>query len=125
MTLDQFKILHKKYSVLPLAKEVWDTPEYEVYINALHENKSFQEWTLKEKFSQSEFDYSEFCCLIMADKIWESIDKNGEIKHGNVDVIMRKWNDGTYGIPIHDGGSSIIEIEFCPWCGTELKKASC
>ncbi|MBT8267072.1 MAG: hypothetical protein KJP20_11050, partial [Bacteroidia bacterium] len=63
MTLDQFKILHKKYSVLPLAEEVWDTPEYEVYINALHENKSFHEWTLKEKFSQSEFDYSEFCCL--------------------------------------------------------------
>jgi hypothetical protein len=25
-----------------------------------------------------------------------------------------------YGIPIHDGGSSFIRINYCPWCGTRL-----
>lgn len=25
-----------------------------------------------------------------------------------------------YGIIVQDGGSSVIEIRFCPWCGTEL-----
>jgi len=25
-----------------------------------------------------------------------------------------------YGIIVHDGGSSIIGIEFCPWCGKKL-----
>ena len=25
-----------------------------------------------------------------------------------------------YGIIIHDGGTSILEIHFCPWCGVEL-----
>jgi hypothetical protein len=25
-----------------------------------------------------------------------------------------------YGIIIHDGGSSYIQIRFCPWCGTRL-----
>jgi hypothetical protein len=25
-----------------------------------------------------------------------------------------------YGIPIHDGGSGFIHIEYCPWCGTKL-----
>lgn len=25
-----------------------------------------------------------------------------------------------YGIPVHDGGSSYITIDFCPWCGTSL-----
>jgi len=29
--------------------------------------------------------------------------------------------DGTYGIIIHDGGESFVEIEFCPWCGRRLK----
>lgn len=24
---------------------------------------------------------------------------------------------GDYGIIIHDGGSSFVTIEFCPWCG--------
>jgi hypothetical protein len=26
-----------------------------------------------------------------------------------------------YGIIIHDGGRSTIEIGFCPWCAAELK----
>lgn len=25
-----------------------------------------------------------------------------------------------YGIIIHDGGSSVITIDYCPWCGTAL-----
>jgi hypothetical protein len=124
MKLEEFKKLHNKYSKLPLPKEVWDTPEYEVYANALNDNKSFYEWTLKEKLTQSEFEYKKYCCLKMADNIFESYDKNGNIEYDNPDVIINEWEDGSIGIPIHDGGSSIIEIEFCPWCGTELKKAS-
>lgn len=27
---------------------------------------------------------------------------------------------GGYGLMVHDGGSSVIEIGFCPWCGTQL-----
>ena len=25
-----------------------------------------------------------------------------------------------FGIRIHDGGSSSVEIKYCPWCGTSL-----
>jgi hypothetical protein len=25
-----------------------------------------------------------------------------------------------YGIPVQDGGSSVVVIEFCPFCGTKL-----
>ena len=25
-----------------------------------------------------------------------------------------------YGIPVLDGGSSYITMDFCPWCGTKL-----
>jgi hypothetical protein len=27
---------------------------------------------------------------------------------------------GDYGIIIHDGGTSFVQIHFCPWCGTKL-----
>jgi len=27
----------------------------------------------------------------------------------------------TYGILIHDGGSSYYQIKYCPWCGKEFK----
>ena len=25
-----------------------------------------------------------------------------------------------YGVPVHDGGQSHIQINFCPWCGAKL-----
>lgn len=25
-----------------------------------------------------------------------------------------------YGLIVHDGGSSFVEIAYCPWCGTRL-----
>lgn len=28
-----------------------------------------------------------------------------------------------YGLIIHDGGSSFIEISFCPWCGSKLPES--
>ena len=28
--------------------------------------------------------------------------------------------DGEYGIIVHDGGSSIVRIAYCPWCGSKL-----
>ena len=27
---------------------------------------------------------------------------------------------GGYGIIVHDGGSSVFEIAFCPWCRAKL-----
>lgn len=27
----------------------------------------------------------------------------------------------TYGIIVHDGGTSYLEIMYCPWCGAKLK----
>ncbi|WP_413367037.1 DUF6980 family protein [Lysinibacillus sp. 3P01SB] len=30
-----------------------------------------------------------------------------------------------YGLIIHDGGSSTIEISFCPWCGIKLPPSKC
>lgn len=121
MTIDEFKILHSKFSKFPLPIEVWQSEEYKKYQEALYENQDFQDWILIQKFEHAGFNYTKFCCLEMSDKIFESKDDKGNIKYGNVDVIINQWKDGTFGIPIHDGGSSIIEINFCPWCGTNLK----
>ena len=101
MTLEEFKKLHSKFSKLPLPKEVWQSSEYEHYVEILNGNKEFFEWTLTEKFKKSGFEYSEFCCLTMADRIFDEINDNGEIEFGGVDVVIRKWENGTYGIPVH------------------------
>jgi hypothetical protein len=52
---------------------------------------------------------SEHCCDLM----------DGYLKNEDhiVDFIP-KFRE--YGIPVHDGGSSHIQIGFCPWCGAKL-----
>ena len=40
-----------------------------------------------------------------------------------VDTMIHRRKDGTYGIIVHDGGTSIVEISFCPWCGVNLTPA--
>lgn len=36
------------------------------------------------------------------------------------DALVQRARDGTYGLIVHDGGSSFVKIYVCPWCGTEL-----
>jgi len=36
------------------------------------------------------------------------------------DVLIHRLGDG-FGLHIKDGGISVIEINFCPWCGANLK----
>jgi hypothetical protein len=88
----------------------------------------FFEELAKYRSGESEFDrikYREenkiFCCQEMADKIAKSVDKDGVIKYDNTDVLINKWGNGTYGIPIYNGSTSVVEIKHCPWCGTKLK----
>jgi hypothetical protein len=89
----------------------------------------FFEELAKYKSGKSDLDFDRvkyrkenksFCCEKMADKVEESINPNGETKHEDVDIVMNRTRDGVYGIPIHDGGTSFIEINNCPWCGARL-----
>jgi hypothetical protein len=42
------------------------------------------------------------------------------LNDGKGAAIIYAANFGEYGIPVPDGGSSYITLEFCPWCGTKL-----
>jgi hypothetical protein len=42
-------------------------------------------------------------------------------KEINYDCVITHDTKGkTFGLPIHDGGSSYIKINHCPWCGEQL-----
>ena len=36
------------------------------------------------------------------------------------DRVVVRFRDGSYGLPIRDGGTSAIGIAHCPWCGSRL-----
>lgn len=37
------------------------------------------------------------------------------------DALIDRYKNGTTGIIIHDGGTSMVIINYCPWCGTALE----
>ena len=40
------------------------------------------------------------------------------------DALMYTYDNGRYGLIVHDGSESFIKIAFCPWCGTKLNSES-
>ncbi len=120
MDLTKFKILNKIYTKFPLEKEVWNTPEYEEYMDALENNIECQEWELKKRIKTAGIDYKKYCCVNMAYHLIEDkISKNSEeINYDS--IIKHSLKRKEFGIPIHDGGSSYIKINYCPWCGQKL-----
>lgn len=65
------------------------------------------------------------CCSMMAHHLnqWCGIEReksNCNDKYECADCVVIFESNGDHGIPIHDGGSSYIKINKCPWCGTDL-----
>ena len=58
------------------------------------------------------------CCDRMDHDLNQSCDVH-ETRSDCPDALIKVVRGG-YGLIIHDGGSSVIEISFCPWCGSKL-----
>jgi|SRR5690606_12428764 len=64
----------------------------------------------------------EYCCK----SIKYHLDPSNNLSDENdsPDIIIKyiaKFDE--YGIPIYDGGSSMIVIHYCPWCGKQLPES--
>jgi len=60
------------------------------------------------------------CCGRMRDEFKRTCDEH-EARHECPDLVL-DYNETIkrFGILIHDGGSSVYLINYCPWCGTKL-----
>ena len=122
MELERFKSLHQKYNREGLPASETINPEFKEYITAIHNDKVCGDWYLTSILIERQFDYTKHCCLQMSFQISSpDLMANGEDDH---DKIL-KYHDmyDEYGIPIYDGGSSVIQISYCPWCGSKLPES--
>jgi hypothetical protein len=88
----------------------------------LHECRACGDWYLEQQVRDRGFDPKTFPCVHIAyhvtyecsqhDSAWDCPDR----------VLVYDERLEEYGLPIRDGGSSSIGIDFCPWCGLELNK---
>jgi hypothetical protein len=59
------------------------------------------------------------CCDSMARQLNWSCDEHSS-PFECPDVLVSRFKDNRIGLLIHDGGTSQIEISYCPWCGASL-----
>jgi hypothetical protein len=62
---------------------------------------------------------SQHCCNRLADAVQFDCEM-----HSNPfecpDALVLRGSSGEYGLVVHDGGSSYVQISHCPWCGARL-----
>lgn len=64
---------------------------------------------------------TEFCCESMQADLEQTCSTHLR-RYECPDSLITYWaGSHTYGLMIHDGGTSIMQIYFCPWCGANLK----
>src|SRR5713226_3399105 len=60
------------------------------------------------------------CCDMMGAQL--AIGRDVPEPENDADSLIGYFRStGDYGIRIHDSGSSMIVIDFCPWCRTRLR----
>lgn len=59
------------------------------------------------------------CCADMSDRLHHDCSMHPD-PFDCPDAVVVRSGPGKYGIPVHDGGSSYISIQFCPWCGKRI-----
>jgi hypothetical protein len=73
-----------------------------------------------ETFNEPEIGLSMHCC----DRMDFDLNQRCDIHRNRFDCPDALINAvrGGYGLIVHDGGASFIEMGFCPWCGTRLPR---
>jgi hypothetical protein len=61
---------------------------------------------------------SKHCCDRMEHDLDQTCDLHPD-RFDCADALIGIVN-GEYGIIVHDGGSSVVRIAYCPWCGSKL-----
>ncbi|TLZ53869.1 MAG: hypothetical protein E6K22_06700 [Gammaproteobacteria bacterium] len=60
------------------------------------------------------------CCKAMRRQLLWSCDTHAQASQCPDALIRYFPKADVFGMLVHDGGTSFIEIRFCPWCGSEL-----
>lgn len=124
MTYKRFKEIFRELEAHPIFNNLSEL-ELEEYYKLEDTNVEYNNWVLRQKIKSSGIRPPVKCCLEMQYHLIEFYKEKQELidnpDYVNYDsIIMFDKTSNLFGIPIHDGGSSYIKINFCPWCGKSL-----
>jgi hypothetical protein len=65
------------------------------------------------------------CCEQMEDRLKSDCPQHKNVFECPDTLVYYSAPSDEYGLIVHDGGSSYVVIEYCPWCGAKISpKAS-
>ena len=68
-------------------------------------------------------DAGAHCCKDMSGQVARTCGEHPD-RSDCPDCLVDYWDDSqVYGLIVHDGGGSMIEINYCPWCGAQLLRS--
>lgn len=77
----------------------------------------------REMKRKSQAPESSPCCEMMRSQLdWKCDQHTDPAECPDALIVHVGKTKKTLGLLIHDGGSSFIAINYCPWCGTEQLK---
>lgn len=105
---------------MPLPEELWQSDAYEDYTEHLHVCSACSDWYMEQHVVQRGYAVNQFPCVHIP--YYGTCDCK---QHKNAfdcpDVLVRyNQQKQTCGLPVRDGGSSIVAITCCPWCGVPV-----
>jgi hypothetical protein len=120
MTCSEYKTSYAKFSEFPLPRQVCETSEYEDYMGHASTCRSCADWDLARRVEARGFELSRYPCVHVAEQVTRTCPEHpdpwdcADIAF----VYVPKFDE--YGIPVRDGGSSILVMQYCPFCGVKL-----
>jgi len=89
----------------------------------LHTCRLCGDWYQEQQVRDRGDDPSRFPCVHIAYRVTFECSEHDDPWDCPDCVLVYSGKFDEYGIPVRDGGPSMISIQFCPWCGVELPRS--
>jgi hypothetical protein len=119
MNQEQFRKAFNKYHIEGRLYPVPDEKEYQDFLNAL-ENPNLEKLYIHLKLEMDKLNSDKICCQDMALHVYRA---EGIYKDDVDHLVQYNPVFDEYGLPVSDGGSSVVLITYCPWCGIKLPES--
>ena len=122
MDCSEFRAQYSSFAMLPLPREVWDTPDWTAWTNHRNHCVECADWDFTQRIIARGHDPASFPCVCIGDQLTHTCNQHSDLRDCPDVLIVYLSRFDEYEIPGRDGGMSFI-IRFCPWCGVKLPES--
>ena len=97
-----------------------DETEYQTWVEHLDQCSQCSNWHQEMQVIARGHNVKDFACVHLAYHVTQPCPQHEDPWDCPDVVVMYFPRFDDYGIPIRNGGSAVMPIQHCPWCGVQL-----